>query len=606
MSNAYRYRKLEGHDYFRLLKISTTRSYISGSLQYHYSLVHTRKDDAPRYETLSYVWGTTVQDAKLTLLDGTFVRITQVLEVVLPKLVHHCETEYVWIDQICIDQNNVEERGHQISIMGNIYSNCVQVIVRLDVAGWLGEWLRSILKTAHRSLDKAISTPDLAALEAHMSSLENTVPYGAYSILRGFWLILVSDWFSRAWVFQEVVLAPKSKVIISGPSTHEETVTSLYELYWTYKAFLSSILSSSDGSIRQKSEIMLGGRVQILAEMYNKWSQRHFGQEAADNVYFARILSSVTSHARTSLELDKLYAFFGLNNRSSIVLRPDYELTFDQALVTTVVAIIKGTLRLDIFEFISIRYGPVSPSWVPNFRHRETGVPFRSTSAESKTHGVQDPTIQTGSGISYPWAGSCDAQQLRVHGKKIDTINCFLLPKHDLSRCRHTKLMVKSILNTIKDDTTHSLGDMSCIDRRILSALKADGWFDNTSDPLHALHAGSQVNPSIEHEHSDGSEIESEQEYRDCLELNFIRKTMFCRRLYTTKQALFASGRNLHKGDIICILHGCSHPVALRPTKDGTGRYNVRGTCYLEGWMDPWANGKIYWAEDEADEFVLV
>jgi hypothetical protein len=38
----------------------------------------------------------------------------------------------LWIDAICIDQENVLERGHQVSIMGEIYTNTQFVI------SWLG------------------------------------------------------------------------------------------------------------------------------------------------------------------------------------------------------------------------------------------------------------------------------------------------------------------------------------------------------------------------------------------------------------------------------------------------------------------------------------
>jgi hypothetical protein len=65
------------------------------------------------------------------------------------------------------------------------------------------------------------------------------------------------------------------------------------------------------------------------------------------------------------------------------------------------------------------------------------------------------------------------------------------------------------------------------------------------------------------------------------------------------------TGSRLQMGDLICVLHGCSHPVALRcaPKKD---TYTVVSTCYLEDWMDPWSSGKVDWKEDEADEFALV
>ncbi|KAH7364025.1 heterokaryon incompatibility protein-domain-containing protein [Rhexocercosporidium sp. MPI-PUGE-AT-0058] len=39
---------------------------------------------------------------------------------------------YLWIDAVCIDQNNIEERGQQVSLMFEIYTKASVVIA------WLG------------------------------------------------------------------------------------------------------------------------------------------------------------------------------------------------------------------------------------------------------------------------------------------------------------------------------------------------------------------------------------------------------------------------------------------------------------------------------------
>ena len=67
----------------------------------------------------------------------------------------------------------------------------------------------------------------------------------------------------------------------------------------------------------------------------------------------------------------------------------------------------------------------------------------------------------------------------------------------------------------------------------------------------------------------------------------YVNTVMNGRQLWITQRGRLATGSRLKKGDVICILHGCSHPVALRhvPKEDA---YIVVSTCYLEDWMDPW------------------
>jgi hypothetical protein len=77
------------------------------------------------------------------------------------------------------------------------------------------------------------------------------------------------------------------------------------------------------------------------------------------------------------------------------------------------------------------------------------------------------------------------------------------------------------------------------------------------------------------------------------------------RELWYTEHERLAAGTHFKKGDSICILQGASNPVCLRPCEE-PGRWVVMGTCYLEGWMDPWGRGKVDWEENENVEFVLV
>jgi len=85
----------------------------------------------------------------------------------------------------------------------------------------------------------------------------------------------------------------------------------------------------------------------------------------------------------------------------------------------------------------------------------------------------------------------------------------------------------------------------------------------------------------------------------------YIRLVMQERQLYITQRGRLATGSGLREGDLICVLHGCSHPVALRhvPKKNA---YDVISTWYLEDWMDPWNTGAVNWKEDEAEEFALI
>jgi len=93
--------------------------------------VYQNLQDAPTYEALSYVWGSEVKNRPL-VCNGADMRITESLDVALRRL-RGRDSRVLWIDQICINQNNNEERSKQVQIMRDIFSSAQ------DVNIWLGE-----------------------------------------------------------------------------------------------------------------------------------------------------------------------------------------------------------------------------------------------------------------------------------------------------------------------------------------------------------------------------------------------------------------------------------------------------------------------------------
>jgi hypothetical protein len=95
------------------------------------SLSVTKQSDGVNYAALSYVWGDTkYQD--LIFIDGKHLRISANLSIFLKSLRHPSHALALWTDAICIDQENVSERGHQVRLMGDVYRDADTVYA------WLG------------------------------------------------------------------------------------------------------------------------------------------------------------------------------------------------------------------------------------------------------------------------------------------------------------------------------------------------------------------------------------------------------------------------------------------------------------------------------------
>lgn len=196
------------------------------------------------YLALSYTWGSMDETRSLwmshsrcreqtgcedmELKDGVLFRCTAHLEKALRAIRNEEHGIHLWIDALCINQGDLDERAHQISLMADIYGRAMKVGI------WLGEgpeteeggpailrlaaFLERLQNIARNRQDRTEGAKDdyifMKTLAERDSDLSNTdVAYAelAPSIDKFF----THPWFSRAWVVQEV-WAARSIVVMCG------------------------------------------------------------------------------------------------------------------------------------------------------------------------------------------------------------------------------------------------------------------------------------------------------------------------------------------------------------------------------------------------------
>jgi hypothetical protein len=153
----------------------------------------------PHYDALSYTWGGMKRKKSVTV-DGKKMDVTENLYEALLSIRLPRETRTVWVDQICIDQSNTEEKNSQVPLMTFIYSRASNVLIWLgyhkpprwveksEELDWTGGWA-----TAHASL----------------------YPQAAI-----YWLYLLAEeeYWKRCWIIQEVGMASSIQVHLGSQS----------------------------------------------------------------------------------------------------------------------------------------------------------------------------------------------------------------------------------------------------------------------------------------------------------------------------------------------------------------------------------------------------
>lgn len=208
-------------DCIRLLSLRNAK--MDGNVIVGLSLETFAFSAMPTYQAVSYCWGSTNHCTGMlisTLDNGDQIcRVTESLATFIHSLLHsnwarQDKPDYVWIDQICIDPDDISERNVQVRRMAEIYQNASQVIV------WLGQ----------------TSAIDISEINLELSPSAHTQWRGE-SLLEWVraWAIFARPWFRRLWVFQEVVLAQQILVLIGTLPLDWETLYNIRDSWARFR-----------------------------------------------------------------------------------------------------------------------------------------------------------------------------------------------------------------------------------------------------------------------------------------------------------------------------------------------------------------------------------
>lgn len=159
---------------------------------------------APAYVALSYTWGPEYPQ-KTIEINGFEFSIRQNLFDFLTVARSKYRGNFFWIDQICIDQGNVGERNHQVSLMSRIYTEAAYVVA------WLGvEADDSDLAIAYI---EELSEAD-RRMHLRFPPLKREPDQREYAALIA---LFARPYWRRLWIIQEVVLARKVIFLCGAP-----------------------------------------------------------------------------------------------------------------------------------------------------------------------------------------------------------------------------------------------------------------------------------------------------------------------------------------------------------------------------------------------------
>ncbi|KAF4342400.1 heterokaryon incompatibility [Fusarium beomiforme] len=497
----------------------------------------------PAFEALSYVWGRQKSPVK-AIVEGTTgeslgsIKLGKNLATALAHLRYKDKTRVLWVDAICINQQDDAERSAQVLRMSSIYRDCSRVII------WLGperpDTALAFSKMAHVGSQIERTTNGLVMSSPDATELEwwddtSPVPFSdeVWSEIRK---LGKRPWFHRLWTVQEAIMANPLSIVQSGNAT----------ISWPlFRRAIACLYNKNDV---QKARISIGF-------MKNNTSN-------PTGASLANILDQYQSQSCSDLH-DRIYGLLS-------ILPPKFAETIKADYGQSVLGLYKSCFLQNIntlrrWELRGCPRDPDndnSPSWVPDLSQ-------------------MDPY---GRKVAHNYATGCSALHyeyqapgiLKVVGMRFDTVKSVSDKTFDHWDDTETAI------NTIRSwEPKFPLTGHYPSGGTFLDAFAATFIQDTRNDrrPIDTPTL-EDIKDKLKYELlSTSSAPVSQLNHEDLIEyVIWVRSKG--RAMITTDGGSIGLACTFAKpGDMICVFLGCDFPVLLRPCEDHTWKF--LSDCYV-------------------------
>ncbi|KAF3033146.1 hypothetical protein E8E12_002975 [Didymella heteroderae] len=394
------------------------------------------------YEALSYTWGDSTKCRTIECNGKTF-GVSQNLFEALINIRLPDRTRAIWIDALCINQEDDAEKSKQVQYMYSIYRAATRVVVWLGMEADDSDFVMWAMHLVGRKKKRS----DIMRRDHHHECLVQLA-----RLIKGIDLLVKRPWFSRSWIRQEIAAAPKvtvrcgskevpwnamkrsvnclvrlrskyvaSRCLFNGTDNEfEELVGSYKEKSYALRFLkkdwiIGQSLLAEGGDLRSIWYYHTGGMLELLMT-----SRAYDATNARDKVYAILGMAGVPLNPQ---EPSPSSAWALDRKKKRPAMRVDYSASVSEVYQYTAKYLINRDENLDILCILPTHRNADSddlPSWIPDWR-----VPLSSR-----------PLYDGWDYISYKWGASGftttisqdqdDIGQLRVTGFEIARIQQLL------------------------------------------------------------------------------------------------------------------------------------------------------------------------------------
>ncbi|KAH6678549.1 heterokaryon incompatibility protein-domain-containing protein [Halenospora varia] len=588
-------------------------------------LFHVSLEEAPPYEALSYVWGNhqlqKAQASQLTPSASSFPFLRRIkhalsrwplaptpsgsikinsqhfhlnsnLEAALRCLRYQNKELVIWIDAICIDQFNTEERNEQVSKMRLIYTGAQEVRV------WLGESYEDSGTAFNfiRELSSFYESQPTNAVVVKLITHNANRP--KFDALVSLWK---REYWTRVWIIQEIASGRKVTVHCGLNTVTWFEISTTSHFLERYNFHISTLFPTKLSTI---GVLLYKGPSSLKSVNQSSTSAKipKYG-----------LLSLLLTHEskRSTDPKDKVYALVGLSTAQD---DPNFIIDYSKNLREVYTDVVRYLISKGSLGIISSS-NPLTkieslPSWVPDW----------SINTEGSRQHLHDPQMKHVSGNSKAIARVSEyGQILYATGFRFDTIK-HLGHKHTAhpQRSKEALETFHAWRKILLDNKGNNLSDQMAFARSLFcdehaapetkgSRVPEDQILGAFGSLTERILPGSHIDPQLYDfiRAFKTGVVSSRVGTWDATFVTTVTTIAQGRKFFISgKGYISTAAGGVHAGDILVVLFGCSWFSVLRPKENGDG-YIFVGEAYVDGWMQGEAMELLEKGVVKSEEFLI-
>ncbi len=296
--------------------------------------------EPPVYEAISYTWGEAVFSASIEYSLQGQLPITENLSAALLHLRLADRIRILWADAICINQQDLVERSHQVILLRDTFERAENVIV------WLGEDAGDASEAF-----ETLRAIDSSSSDSHIFDL---VTFGRGKALRK---LLGRSWFRRIWVVQELICARKATITCGS-----------HAMDWERFLYLAAIVRRVENEWPFEDLNVPAALFILFCMKYERYFRKQEGKTEL------KILLYSYRRCLASDPRDKVFALLGIaGGQDAAAYTPDYSKDVLEVYRDLAIRLIIAEQNPDALVHCAYIVGSKSsllPSWVPDWSHQ--------------------------------------------------------------------------------------------------------------------------------------------------------------------------------------------------------------------------------------------